>query len=82
MRSMSASVIARGVAQPGANGSAEGAIVGQGSGAPAPRASPPSQGRLTDPLRPAWASLDADLGRADAVAMVDHARERVLAGSE
>ena len=55
MRSMSADVMARGVAQPGANGSAEGAMVGQGSGAPAPRASLLTHGRLTEPLRPACA---------------------------
>ena len=48
-------VIARGVAQPGENGSADGAMICHGSGAPAPRASRLTQGTLTDPLRPAWA---------------------------
>jgi len=54
-RAMSSSVMARGIAQSGPKGMAEGAIVSQGS-APALSDWPPSQGRWAEPLRPEWAS--------------------------
>ena len=75
---MSSSVMARGVCQPGPNGSAEGAMVGQGS-------SPGRQrlGAFPGPLRGGLAAgmreLDAEFRRADALAMGDDARQRVLA---
>ena len=78
-RAMSSAVMARGTCQPGPNGIADGAMVSHGSS--------PCFKRLAAfpwPLRRGLASrmgdLDAELGRADAAAMVDHARERRLAG--
>ena len=49
-------------------------------GAPVPRASRLTQGRLSRSLAAGMGDLDADLGGADALAMRDHARQRVLAG--
>ncbi len=71
--------MARGVCQPGPNGSAEGAIVGQGSSVRTQRL-----GALPGALRRRLASgmreLDTELRRADALAMQHDALERVLAG--
>ena len=76
---MSSSVMARGVCQPGPNGSAEGAIVGQGSSIYRERL-----GAFPGTLRGGFAAgmrqLNAELGAADAPAMGDDARKRILAG--